>query len=264
MDYTPTIILLLLHIQLINSNELSPRHYVESIFKYFQIPNTGEDDDYYCPRRHTSTLSRNLCFYITTTKRTRSSAIENCFKKSHRLVEIDSNFTWTKLVYALRKVESNYVSMNVKGFHIGLLKIQNSSNVWNNSEIELNKNFLCKKNSTFESALTSKNKCVELKPNNSSLINFCLIVKDCNTTSTRHSICEWRGDKIEDFSVELREELIKSYFVIIGVFLAYIAILYLLYLSHRFRSKNQIEAAVKNYEDELKIFNLDVTKIKFS
>ena len=252
-------IIIFFFIEKIKSSEiiLSPRQQIENILKLFKIP-VDKEQDSYCPRKHTTSFDKNLCFYVSFTKRSRISARENCFKKSQRLVEIESNLTWNALLSSLAKFETEFreITATVKSFHIGVLKLQNNSYVWNQTELEINKKLLCT-NSDLKP--TSENKCANLRF--VSLENVCFNVTECyDTKSIGYSICEWRGNSIEDYSSELYRELIKSYYVIFCVFLIYINILYLLYFIQNYRLK--LQEALYRESDEFKISNLDVTNLK--
>ena len=255
------LILIYLKRSITANEEVSPRKRVEFILKILKIP-VGGEYEYYCPRKHATSLDRNLCFYVTSSRRTRNSSTENCLKNSQRLVEIDSNSTWNALIYTLNKTDE-IRSTGEKPFHIGVVKLKNKTYVWNNSQTELLKSLMC--NNKAATDLTSKldYKCAELRISLPKLENSCINLKECNKFNNKaNSICEWRGHEIEEFSVQLYKELIHSYYVIFGVIIIYYMILYLLYITYEYRMKPQHEAALKTYEYELKISNLDVTNIK--
>ena len=258
-NYVNIFLIVTFYIRKMNSNIETPRQTIQNIFKLFKIP-IDDEHDYYCPRKHTTSIDKNLCFYISITKRSRISARENCFKKSQRLVEIDSNLTWNALMYSLSKNETDIPNTpSVKSFHIGVLKLKNNYYIWNNSESEINKKLLCNKSDLVP---RSDFKCANLRL--ISLNNVCFQVTECNDTrSIGYSICEWRGDLIDDFNIELYKELVKSYYVILCVLIIYIILIYLLYLIQNYRSI-QREAFLKERDDYgVKISNLDVTNLKF-
>lgn len=261
----------------INSSS-SPKEYVDALFKFFGVSREPEMS-FYCPVKHGTTYVENLCYYTTFARRTRANAKENCFKKSHRLAEIDTNQTWNALIYYLNK-EENQINdiLGMKLFHLGTLKVKHSNKlnfskyIWNHSETELIQQILCSSSFVYfnESPSLSRIKCVELLVNyvstsnssaNTVIKDKCLRIVECNRTSI-YSICEWRGDNIEDFSVYLLDQLIEAYYAIVVVFLLYIIIWYIFYLIYKYRSKDQLRKISKAYKYELKISNLDVTNIK--
>jgi hypothetical protein len=266
MNFTFIFLIITIFTKKLKSNEeTTPKQKIQNILKLFKIPIDNDENDYYCPRKHTTSFDKNLCFYISITKRSRISARENCFKKSQRLVEIDSNLTWNALIYSLSKNETEIPDTPfVKSFHIGVLKLtKNNYYIWNNSESVINKNFLCNKSDLIP---RSAYKCANLRL--TSLNNICYKITECNDSrSIGFSICEWRGHLIEDFNIELYKELIKSYYVILCVFIIYIILIYLLYLIQNYRSiQREALFILKKRDDDnygVNISNLDVTNLKF-
>lgn len=73
---------------------------------WFLFPNKhnkGDLADFYCPRKHIVTMVEDLCYYFYRHKKTNELAEQACGNVSHRLVYIDSDLTWSALLYAADK-----------------------------------------------------------------------------------------------------------------------------------------------------------------
>lgn len=94
------------------------------------------DADFYCPRKHVVTRVEDLCYYFHRHKKSNSQASEACGNSSHRLVHVDSELTWSALVYAaekfVRRVTAN-TNVNLKSttafrFHVGRVNLLDDNN----------------------------------------------------------------------------------------------------------------------------------------
>jgi hypothetical protein len=228
----------------------SPKIYAEMILGFFGLE-IRDETTHYCPVKHMTTRVKDLCFYVSYSRRSRNAAKDNCAKRSQRLVELDSNQTW----YALRSHlnREDYYQTNdasaIKIFHIGLLKYNATVKafVWNHTNVAMDKRYMC----TIDTNSTINNRtCAELIVYNSYNVSFkCLKLVECNRMS-RYSICEWRGAHMKNFSSHLTTELTKSYISIVGVLLLHVVLLGLICFIHSCRTKDQIKELVERHANE--------------
>ncbi|CAF0708031.1 unnamed protein product [Brachionus calyciflorus] len=218
------------------------------------------DSEFYCPQKHLVTKIEDLCYHFYTFKKTQKSAQEICKKVSHRLVEIDSEKTQQALFESMDKF---LFASDIKSFrfHIGAVYNIDSKFYWNNSNFLLDPNLFCQKLSKFSFLLQPKSNmtCLELihkDPNYKSIngFNTCLKIVDCQ--SVRYAICEWRGDTIQSYNLELTAQLINSYISLLVVLGLFSFLWIILYRVHKFRVKNISSKACADYLEEMKIFNL--------
>ena len=223
----------------------------------------------YCPFKHYSTTIKDLCFFFYKTRKHPKSAQEICKKNSHRLATIDNNLTWIALKYSIDQfyTTNNYSYKNLNNrFHMGsVYKMNKQSYFWNHSQTKIEENYFCfsKLNKTF--SINSNFNCIELIYNDEIYQSFhdkkmCLKLIDCS--NARFSICEWRGDNIQDYSVELRSQIINAYKCIICVASLYCLIWILLWLYHKKKFDNKIMLIMNDYLNELRLFNLNLNNAK--
>jgi hypothetical protein len=230
----------------------SPKKYAERIFQFIGVK-IQDESTFYCPVKHMTTHVRDLCLYVSYSRRSRDASRDNCVRKSQRLAELDSMDTWHALKSHLHR--EDYQSSDayaIKIFHMGLLRFNAKLNahVWNHTGARLDNNTLC--NPGFK--LTTSEKCVELFVDDRFNVSFkCLRLVDCNRKSL-YSICEWRGSTIPNFDKHLVAELIKSYMGIVGVLLVYAFLLGLICTIHNCRTRNQIRQLIERHTDKDKCY----------
>lgn len=107
--------------------------------------------------------------------------------------------------------------------------------------------------------------CVELIIKDSNYIsnsglNTCIKIIDC--LSPRFTICEWRGNTIQSYNLELTSQLINSYISLLFVIALFCFMWTMLYFLHIIRIRNENSSAISDYLEELKIFNLSTREDK--
>jgi hypothetical protein len=236
----------------------------------FLFDHSDPQTSYYCPSRHQKSSVDNLCFYINPMRQINLEASKFCKLNSQRLVEINDEITWKALFTSLNNYykainHNNIINKSVK-FFIGqvMKRRDNFRLIWLESKIELNTDFMCQlhydQNQRVVNETNESIFCIELIDHTNGYVsrngyNSCLKLTDCN--KSHHSICEWRGDSIENFNIHLEIELIKSYVVTVSTFIIFIILLIIIFIFHQIRIKNEMTIALNEYSNERKIFEFD-------
>ncbi|RMZ97484.1 hypothetical protein BpHYR1_000229 [Brachionus plicatilis] len=233
----------------------SPRKVLWFLFDHPIDPQS----EFYCPQKHTATHIEDLCYYFYLYKKMHQSAKEACEKVSHRLAEIDSAQTWQTLVQTMSKLFNKNKIKNLR-FHMGLVNLKDKHLYWANTSSLVNEELMCQKipGRSFY-AIDHNSSCIELihnDPHYQSLngLDTCLKLIDCH--HVRYAICEWRGDSIKSYNLELRSQLINSYISILVVICLFCFMWIILYNYHARRVNSIISKACADYLEEEKIFNL--------
>lgn len=215
--------------------------------------------EFYCPQKHTATKIEDLCYYFYLYKKTHKSVEEACEKVSHRLAEIDSAKTWQVLVETIEKNFDQNKYKNLR-FYMGLVNLKEKNLYWANTSTLVNSDLMCQKipGRTFY-AIEKNSSCIELihkDPTYRSLSGHdtCLKLIDCH--HVRYAVCEWRGDSIKSYNLELSSQLINSYISILFVICLFCLMWIILYNCHARRVNSIISKACADYLEEKKIFNL--------
>ena len=241
------------------------------LFKHKEDP----DLDYYCPQKHFASRIEDLCYYIPTSKKTHKTAENMCKKKSHRLAEIESQLIFESVLDTLHKyyLTTKEISPEEdanKKYHLGsIYKIENGEQkiYWNESNLLIDESLLCKKLKfkSHEILINPSYSCIELIYNDSNYRsengkNSCLKLVDCQ--SVKYSICEWRGNDIKSYNLELKEQIINAHISVLFVASLFNFIWFILYALHKRRVRYQLDLALNNYKDELRIFSIDPNQVE--
>jgi hypothetical protein len=239
--------------------------------------NLDPDTDFYCPHNHYATMVEDLCYYVNIYRKNHKSAEESCKKLSHRLAEIDSDNTMQALSSVIDKFykflnlqNNNSASLSVNlRFHLGSVykKTADDNNnnnfllnyklYWNHSRVEVNRGYICKRlNGTYSLGNFSLT-CIALVTNDPKYFsdrdgNMCLKLIECQ--NARNSVCEWRGESIQSYNLELRNQIINAYISIMYVMGLFLVLWLILYIVHEKRVKNEISLPLNTYLEELKLF----------
>ena len=220
----------------------------------------NHDASFYCPPKHLSTFVEDLCYNVNPLRKSRKTAIESCKKVSNRLAEIDSDESWLALLSSLAKyyktLEMEDELVNLR-FHLGRLVHLHQSNqwVWKSSLASWNDRYTCrKKNSPETKPYEPSNRtsiCVELLDRDllyesMASSNSCLRLVDCDRI--RYSICEWRGNSLQNFSSQLRHELIHSFISVLVVSVLFCLCWLILYQCHTRWLDDDLDAQLAAYK----------------
>jgi hypothetical protein len=245
--------LILSYLSIVESKKLS--------FLFGEIDKTHSN----CPFKHYVSTIKDLCFLFYKNKKYTKSALEICNKNSHRLATLDNDSTWKALKYSINTfyLANNLSSKHLNNrFHMGYVyRIDSLNYFWNHSHAKIDMKYFCssKKNKTI--AINSNMNCLELIYNDENYESIhdrtmCLKLIDCS--NARLFICEWHGGKIQDYSLELRSQIINAYVTILCVASLFSLIWTFLWFYHKKKFDKQIMLIMTNYLDELKLLNMNV------
>jgi hypothetical protein len=205
-----------------------------------------DEANFYCPVKHATTHIRDLCLYVSYSRRSQATAVDNCAKKSQRLIELDSAPTWLALQRILARDEHPSTDA-IRIFHVGLLQLDRRLNkfTWNHSGSQLDQQMLCR---VAPMPLVDE-RCAELLVDDRSNVS-CIRLVDCNRRAL-YSVCEWRGEHIKPFSQHLASELIKSYVSILGVLAVHGCLFGLVVFLHVCRTGKQVRQLMERHERDL-------------
>lgn len=222
-------------------------------------PPSDPQSEFYCPQRHSATKIEDLCYYFYLYIKTHKSAQEACHKVSHRLAEIDSSETWEALIETMSKFFNSNKIRSLR-FHVGSVDIKNRNLYWTNSSTLVKKDFMCQKTTHYSSnSMDHNSNCIELIHKDShyqSITGMDTCLKLVNCHHVRYAICEWRGDSIKSYNLELKSQLINSYISILVVICLFCFMWTVLYTYHARRVNSIISKTCADFLEEEKIFNL--------
>lgn len=200
-------------------------------------------DDFYCPLNHKKSSIEDLCYLVSHKKKSSyQEADDHCQKKSHRLVQIDNLLVWSNIKLGLDKM---FDSLNINNLNLSFYVAANHSLV----ELYKEKNFFCNKTNTNN----TKNSCVELRylySNQNSLI--CLSMINCK--KHRYAFCEWRGDNIQSYNINLKSQILNCFFSILFALGLFILAWTLIYFNHKHYTKSELNHLFDTYLKEKQIF----------
>lgn len=76
----------------------------------------------------------------------------------------------------------------------------------------------------------------------------------------RYAVCEWRGETIQSFNMQLEAQLLNAYISVLVVFVLFVLIWLFIYCLHRKRMWKEISLAFENYKKEIELFDLQNIK----
>lgn len=212
-------------------------------------------DDFFCPVNHKKTLIEDLCYLVSNKKKASyQEAEEHCNKTSQRLAQIDDLHIWQNIKFGLNKMFDSRSDLNLSFYIASNLKAKTSSLINDNSAINYqfysDNKFFCSKTN-----FSTKNSCLELKYlyfnwNRSSIV--CLNSISCKRH--RYALCEWRGDKLENYNVYLKNQILKAFISIMFAIFLFFSLWTLFYLYHKHSVKNELTNAYNSYLKENEIF----------
>ena len=200
---------------------------------------------FFCPTIHKTTFIPDLCYLASKSKMNYSEGIDYCSSVSHRLAIIHNKDTNTAIRHFLNRISTQSDKRPISYF------IDNKS---------IQDLIIDDCNRSVKESMKS-NRCSELTiemVGKSNSTKICFNSVDCG--KSRIVICEWRGDNIANFSVELKSQILVAYLSSFSALLLFSIIWLVLYQCQAKRVNEEISYALKSFTKELDILTIDVKK----